>query len=168
MLQVEQDRSSMERLSRLCNKAAEKALLVLGLTMAVVVICQVFSRYVLNHSLFWSEELARYLLVWLSFFGASVAYYRNAHPSMDLLYARIPVSSQRLSRIVVHLLCLVFFLLMLWYGCAFALFVKNQTTPALSLPKWTIFSIIPASGMIMAIHATAKLYREILFGGKKR
>ncbi len=59
--------SPLERLSTSCNRYTEGFLLLLGLTMAAVVILQVFCRYILNYSLFWSEELARFLLVWLTF-----------------------------------------------------------------------------------------------------
>lgn len=162
MRAVQEMESVAERLSHTCNHCAERSLLLLGLLMTVIVILQVFSRYILNHSLFWSEELSRYLLVWLTFLGASVAYRRNMHPGVDFLYSRMPRELKRYSRILVHILSLVFFLVMVWYGCTFAYFVKAQTTPALSLPKWSIFAIIPISGMLLSLHATAKLCHELV------
>ena len=80
---------TLERISTACNRCAEYLLLLLGLSMTATVILQVFSRYILNHSLFWSEELARYLLVWLTFIGATVAYHRNMHPGVDFLFKRL-------------------------------------------------------------------------------
>ena len=152
-----------KRISHTGNFFAERSLLFLGLTMAAVVISQVFCRYIFNHSLFWSEELARYLLVWLTFLGASVAYQRDMHPGVDFLYSRMPMRFKRYSRLLIHILSLALFSVMIWYGCKFAYFVKAQTTPALSLPKWSIFSIIPISGMLLFLHATAKLLQELLF-----
>ena len=52
----------------------------MAMAMAAVVAAQVFWRYGLNASLFWSEELARHLLVWMTFLGASTAYRRRVHP----------------------------------------------------------------------------------------
>ena len=75
----------LKEVSSVCNTWVERSLAILGITMAAVIILQVIFRYVLNHSLFWSEELARYLLVWLTFLGASSAYYRKVHPGIDLL-----------------------------------------------------------------------------------
>jgi hypothetical protein len=72
--------SVLDKLSFTINSWIEYLLFGLGFTMTVVVAVQVFFRYVLNQSLFWSEELARYLLVWLSFLGASVAYRDNHRP----------------------------------------------------------------------------------------
>jgi len=152
--------SALERLSSSCNTCSESSLLVLGLTMTVIVIVQVFCRYILNHSLFWSEELARTLLVWLTFIGASVAYYRCIHPGIDIFYRRFSRRIKRYARIAVHGTSLTFFLVMVWYGSHFTYFVRLQTTPALSLPKWVIFLVIPVSGFILALHALAYLSKE--------
>jgi TRAP-type C4-dicarboxylate transport system permease small subunit len=153
--------TTAERISLACNRYTERSLLVLGLTMSVIVIAQVFCRYVLNHSLFWSEELARYILVWLTFLGSSVAYFRGMHPGINIIYRRLPAQMRRLVKILVLLLSLVFFMIMIWYGAQFSFFVRAQTTAALTLPKWIIFSIIPVSGAILSLHTVAMLTGEI-------
>ena len=94
--------SILVKLSRSVNKWIEFVLFGLGLSMSIIVAVQVFCRYVLNHSLFWSEELTRYLLVWLNFLGASVAYYRKVHPGIDVIYSRMPDSIQRTAAITVN------------------------------------------------------------------
>ena len=153
--------SGLDWLSLRINRIAEISVGCLGLTMTGVVILQVFFRYGLNHSLFWSEELARYLLIWLTFLGTSVAYHRSAHPSVNLLQSRLSPARKRQSRIFVHGVSLVFFLILVWYGLEFAYFVRAQTTPALSLPKWLVFSIIPVSGTILVLHCLAFLRRDL-------
>jgi TRAP-type C4-dicarboxylate transport system permease small subunit len=150
---------AIEQLSSYCNRYAEYFLLLLGSSMTAIVILQVFCRYALNHSLFWSEELARYLLVWLTFVGATVAYHRNMHPGVDVIFKRLQRKSRTRIRLFVHLISLVFFLILIWYGCNFAYFIRAQTTPALSLPKWLVFSVIPLSGLLFTLHCLAFLYR---------
>lgn len=150
---------TIERLSSACNRYAEWFLLLLGITMTATVILQVFSRYVLNHSLFWSEELARYLLVWLTFIGATVAYHRSMHPGVDVIFKRLERKNRQRIKRLVHLVSLIFFLVMIWYGCTFAYFIRVQTSPALALPKWLIFSIIPISGVVFSLHCGAFLFR---------
>ena len=152
--------TSIERLSNSCNRSTERLILLLGLTMTALVIVQVFCRYVLNHSLFWSEELARYLLVWLTFLGATVAYHRSMHPSINVVFRRLSKSGQLINRRLIHFISLIFFIILIWYGCSFSYFIRAQTTPALSLPKWLIFSIIPISGMIFVVHAFAFLQKD--------
>jgi TRAP-type C4-dicarboxylate transport system permease small subunit len=138
----------------------EYLLFILGISLTGVVAAQVFYRYVLNHSLFWSEELARYLLVWLSFLGASAAYYRKVHPGVDLLYRQLPASLRKICRLCVHLVSLLLFGTMIIYGVKFAYFVRMQISPALYLPKWIIFSIIPISGTILLIHGLAFMLND--------
>ena len=152
--------TAIERLSISCNRYAEQLLLLLGGSMTAIVILQVFCRYVLNYSLFWSEELARYLLVWLTFIGATVAYHRNMHPGVDFLFKRLAKENRdRITRLI-HLVSLLFFFIMIWYGSGFAYFIRMQTTPALSLPKWLVFLIIPISGVIFSLHGVAFLLHK--------
>jgi len=151
----------LERLSYAVNRGVEMALFGLGFGMAVIVAVQVFFRYVLNHSIFWSEELARFLLVWLTFLGASVAYYRRGHASIDVIFARLTGPGRKAAALTVHLICLAFFLILVIYGWSFAHFVRLQISPALSLPKWIPHGILPLSGAILALHAVTRLIGEL-------
>ena len=152
---------ALERISHSVNRWVEYILFGLGFAMSVVVAVQVFSRYALNHSLFWSEELARYLLVWLTFLGASVAYRRNMHPGIDIVYAQMSVPIQRMISIFIHFISTALFGVMICYGIQFSYFVRLQISPALNLPKWMVFSIIPLSGIIFMIHGITFLVDEI-------
>jgi TRAP-type C4-dicarboxylate transport system permease small subunit len=143
----------IERLSHLLNRAAEHSLFGLGIGMAMIVAAQVFFRYILNHSLFWSEELARYLMVWLTFLGAGVAYYRRVHPGIDILTRHLSRGHQRRLEMLIHAICLGFFSILVVYGIRFAWFVRLQISPALSIPKWIVFAVIPVSGVILVVHS---------------
>ena len=155
--------STLTKISDAINDWIERLLFGLGLTMAILVAVQVFFRYVLNQSLFWSEELARYLLVWLTFLGASAAYYRKANPGVDFLYARVGPRLRRTADVLIHCVSMGLFAVMIVSGIKFAFFVRLQISPALNLPKWLIVSIIPASGLILMFHGltflTAALQR---------
>jgi TRAP-type C4-dicarboxylate transport system permease small subunit len=155
----------IDRLSCSINHWIEYLLFGLGLSMAFIVALQVFFRYVLNQSLFWSEELARFLLVWLTFLGATAAYRRKAHPGVDVLYLRLPFCLQKTAKIVTHLVSISLFMVMLIYGYQFAYFIRLQISPALNLPKWTVLSIIPISGLIFTIHGLAFLIDAFSRGG---
>ncbi|OEU66360.1 MAG: C4-dicarboxylate ABC transporter permease [Desulfobacterales bacterium PC51MH44] len=157
---------ALEKLSRSINNWVEFLLFGLGFSMSVIIAVQVFCRYVLNHSLFWSEELARYLLVWLTFLGASVAYYRNVHPGIDVIYARMPNSIQKITAITVHLVSMTLFGIMIIFGTKFSYFVRLQISPALNLPKWLIFTIIPISGLILMLHSLTFFLNELKGKGR--
>ena len=93
----------LDKLSTGINRTVEYLLFGMGLGMTLLVAAQVLLRYVFNHSIFWSEELSRFLLVWLTFLGASVVYYRGAHACVDFLYTRFGPQSRRAMNIVVYL-----------------------------------------------------------------
>ena len=151
----------MMRLSAKVNRTLEYNLAISGILMTLIVVLQVFFRYVLNHSLFWSEELARYLLIWLTFTGASVGYYRGAHPGVDFFHSRLSIKWQISSNLLVHLLSMALFGVMIVKGGAFAWFVRMQISPALSLPKWIIMGVVPVSGIILMVHGVAFFLRDI-------
>ena len=151
-----------QKLSLGLNLAVEGGLFALGLTMAVIVITQVFFRYVVNDSLFWSEELARYLLVWLTFLGATSAYYRGVHPKIESLAKLAPSKVRLASRVLVHLVSLALFAVLIIYGAKFSYFVRFQITPALNIPKWTVTSVIPVSGVIFCFHNLRMLLEELM------
>ncbi|MDF1590599.1 MAG: TRAP transporter small permease [Desulfobacterales bacterium] len=153
--------SPLDRLSTTLNATIEKSLFVIGFSMAALVAVQVFFRYVLNHSLFWSEELARFLLIWLTFLGASVAYHRRAHPGIDMFSLLLPACLKKSAVICVHLASIGLFSVMIVYGCQFAYFVRLQISPALYLPKWIIFGIVPFSGGVLMLHALALFVRGL-------
>lgn len=157
---------ALERLSRSLNHWIEYLLFGLGISMAFIVATQVFFRYALNQSLFWSEELARFLLVWLTFLGATVAYRRKVHPGIDVLVARMQPPLQKASILLTHLASMGLFAVMVIYGSQFAYFVRLQISPALYLPKWIILSIIPVSGLILMVHGTTFLL-EVLKRGDR-
>ena len=143
----------LDTLCRKVNRSLEYLLFGLGFSMALLVAVQVFFRYVLNSSLFWSEELARYMLVWLSFAGAGVAYFRNLHPGVDVLTSRLPAGGRRAARMLVHLVTMGLALVMVIAGTQFAWFVRMQITPALGLPKWVVLAVIPAGGLVLFLFA---------------
>jgi TRAP-type C4-dicarboxylate transport system permease small subunit len=151
----------LETISRAVDRWVVRLLFILGISMTVIVALQVFCRYGLNRSLFWSEELARYLMVWLTFLGATTAYRRGMHPGVDVLTTRMPSGLRRGFALLVHLISMAFFLAMVVYGIEFAHFVRLQISPALGLPKWIVLGAIPVAGAVLMIHTLVRLAQEV-------
>jgi TRAP-type C4-dicarboxylate transport system permease small subunit len=152
-------------LSDRLNQAAQWALCAVGMGMALTIALQVFFRYALNQSLFWSEELGRMLLVWLTFLGASVAYKRGAHLGVDVVAARLTGRAARIMRVAMLGVSLFFFLVMSVWGVKFFLFIQAQQTTTLGFSKQVPFVMVPVGGMLMSLHALSFLMHE-LFGDK--
>jgi len=148
------------QLSMGLGKAEDTALWVMGAAMAAIVAIQVACRYLFNASLFWSEEAARYLLIWLTFVGAAAAFRRGAHPRVTALVGRLPAPARPVMARLADLVSTGLFIGMIVWGTQFAWFVRHQTTPALGLPKWMVMAALPVGGLCLSIHAMAGLTRR--------
>jgi TRAP-type C4-dicarboxylate transport system permease small subunit len=146
------------------NRWVEAFLFVIGLGMALLMGAQVFSRYVLNHSIFWSEEVGRMSLVWLSFLGASAAYKRHLHIGIDFLVRRFPAPLKRTIEIGIILISLIFFGILIIYGFSFARFVSAQKTAALGISQAIPYIALPLSGGLFFLHGLSHLL-ELMTGG---
>lgn len=93
------------------NRLAESACVILFVLDLVVLAVQVLFRYVLRSALPWTEELARSLLVGVTFWGAAVAVFRNSHVRFEFLLRRIPPAISMAIQVIGDLLCLVYLIL---------------------------------------------------------
>ena len=117
---------------------------------------QVFFRYALNHSLFWSEAFARVCLVWLTFLGATIAYKRKAHLGVNYFVKKLPLTAQNMSKGFVKIFSLFFFAILVIFGFKFTLFLAPQIAPGLNIPAWIPFSVIPLSGIVFFVHGVSE------------
>jgi len=138
------------RLSAWLNQLAEWMLSLVGMAMALVIGLQVLFRYGFNNSLFWSEELGRLLLIWLTFLGASVAYRRGAHIGLDVLAARLGPGARRAARVAALTASLLFFAGLAWWGAQFAHFSRLQGTTTLGVSKLVPFVMAPVGGALIS------------------
>ncbi len=155
------------RISDTLGRLVDVGLAMLVLTMSAVIFSQVISRYLFNHSLFWSEELGRCLLVWVTFLGASAAYKRAVHARIEIydtirrLPGRLGPIAVRCARLVSHGAGLVLFFVMVRYGFSFFAFLKFQQTTSLGVSKQVPFIIVPISGILLLIHAVTFIFEDI-------
>jgi len=149
--------AGVRRASDGVNRGVEALLFVLGLGMALLMGAQVFSRYVLNHSLFWSEEVGRMTLVWLAFLGASAAYKRRLHIGIDFLVRGLPPRLRRVLDAGVVVASMGFFGVMTVYGWKFMWFVSSQKTAALGIPQSIPYLVLPLSGSLLLLHGLDRL-----------
>jgi TRAP-type C4-dicarboxylate transport system permease small subunit len=110
---------------------------------------QVTSRYILNFPLDWSETLARFSLIWLTFIGGATAFRRREHFALDTDLARkIPRSTRR--RIRAGLL-VIFGLFLLWAGWETTLASHNLWAPELGVKQSVAFVCVPISAFFIVV-----------------
>lgn len=150
--------SRLERLSRAVNAAVEKALLVIGAAICLILFAQVVFRYA-GASLGWSEEVSRHLLVAITFLGGSVAYRRASFIGLKGLGHRLGPVAQRAVVAALQLMTLGCFALILWFGAAYTVKAAEHTTASLQIPMAVPFAVIPTAAAIFLLHVVADLVR---------
>jgi len=118
----------------------------------------VFTRYLLGDQARWTEELARFLMVWLAFLGAALAYVRQAHLGVDVLVERMEPAARKVVMLVEHAVVFLFAVFVLGFGGA-ELFrerlASGQTMPALGIFKAWQYLCVPVSGALIGLIAIA-------------
>jgi len=129
-------------------------LAVIVLLMSVLVLVtsyQVFSRYVLNQPLRWSEELSRYLLVWIVFLGAWAALKEGRHLGMDILSRRIPPRWRPRLGVFVDAVVLAFLIAVLSIAPEILEITSRQRSAVLRVPMSLIYLAFPVGAALMSV-----------------
>jgi len=125
--------------------------IVLMLVMTVTVCLQILFRYVFNIPLGWSEEMARFAFVWVSFFGASALMRIREHINVTIFLDRFPARLQAVAVFLANLvavICVYFFIV---GGIALTTNEWRQLAPAMEIPMGWVYLAIPISSGLMGI-----------------
>lgn len=126
------------------------------LVLTADVLLGVFSRKVLGDQVRWTEELARFLLIWISFLGGAIAYLDDKHLGVDLLVDRIHPAARRLARIVTHGMVFAFAFFVMGIGgtqLVIDRFDSGQVLSALQINKAWFYLAVPVSGYVISLFA---------------
>jgi len=145
----------LDLLSRELNRLAEWVMIVLLAALTLLVGVQIAGRFLFGYSIFWSDELARFLLAWSAFLGMSVGARRGAHPAVDSLVRALPPGAARVAFGVAVACSLLFFLLMVGYGGLLVQRTWLQRSPSLGLRMGLPYLAVPVAGILMGLHTIA-------------
>ncbi|RST87000.1 TRAP transporter small permease [Aquibium carbonis] len=132
-------------------------------TLAVVVFLQFFTRYVLNNSLGWTEEIARYLLIGVTFVGAVTAVRKESHIAVELVYRWLPRRARFALQIAVDLVALAFYGITAWL-CVTLAQRTQQMMGAIDLPKSIVYWAVAACFAAMTVYGAVVLVRHLRTG----
>ena len=110
----------------------------------------------------WSEETARYLLIWLTFLGACLAFQRGRHIAVTVIADRLPPPAPRITRAFVALVTLTFMITLAKVGYEYMDLQSYQRSAALQIPMSSVYVIMPLSAGIMAFMALIDLLEALV------
>ena len=134
------------------DKVLGRALVSIMTIMVINVIWQVFSRYVLGAPSSFTDELARFLMIWIGVLGAAYVAGRDGHVSIDVLARRGSLKNQKRLKQIVRMAIVLFCLLAMVIGglrLVYITYVLDQYSPALGLPLALVYLVIPISGLLI-------------------
>jgi TRAP-type C4-dicarboxylate transport system permease small subunit len=137
----------MKTLLHWCHRLLIWLLIGAVAVLVVPVTLQIISRYTaLIPSYIWTEELARFMFIWMVMLGAMIGVRESTHFEVDV-WPALGARSNALLRIVSHVFVLVFALVFVWWGVEFTRFGWDQLSEIAELPMWTIFIAWPVAGV---------------------
>jgi TRAP-type transport system small permease protein len=150
-------RARVEKLRGVVDRALNALAVVLFLMVFAVVLLQVFMRYVLNSPLVWSEELARYAFVWVSFLGWVLATRSGTHIRIGAFVDMMPATARRTIRWFNALLVILFAVVLAWYGGRMVL--KNTDVPTITLffSYAMVYAAVPFSCALIVFYTLVRI-----------
>jgi TRAP-type transport system small permease protein len=157
-------------LDRLCDvlvAAVRWVCIVLAAAIFVIVIAAVIARYGFGQAVSWTEEVPRYLLIWVSFLGAAACVLRREHVGFDVLLNALPDKARRAMSVAISLMMFAFGVVMLRYGIDFVRDFGGDLMETIPFRNYWYYPAMPVSGFLMMVFAL-KLVADELTGRTPR
>lgn len=140
-------------MGRLVDRLEEGGVVLVLAVMTVVAFVNVVTRYLVQYSLAFTEEIVVSLFVWLTLLGTAVGFREGAHLAFSYLIERAPRPLRRLALAASTLLSVALFALLLWFGLGQ---VQNErllgtTSEALAVPQWWYTAGIPVVSALIIV-----------------
>lgn len=137
--------------SNALEKITAIPLIIIGGLMLGVILVGTFWRYVLNDPILWTEEAARYLMIWMALIAASISMKRREHVSMQLLVGKLPPFIRRIMETLTSLAVAYFLYVLTREGIVMVLSARSQISPALGVSMfWPLLSVPLAGALTLA------------------
>jgi TRAP-type C4-dicarboxylate transport system permease small subunit len=159
------DSFGLKIIAKIRDKTLEVFVMIIVSGMVLDVLWQVFTRLILKNPAVWTEETSTILLMWTGILGASLAYGKKAHVSMEYFAQKLSVQNGKILDLVVTLLVAVFaFYVMLIGGIRYIVttFQTGQTSPTLGIKTGYFYLCLPISAFFMLTYCVEFFAEDML------
>lgn len=154
----------LNKIGEILEKISSIIVIILTAVMCVTILLQVAMRYFFNSPLVWSEELARYAMIWVTFLGTAIAQKRGTLVCVDMFVNMMSEKVKNILGIVCNIIELIFGGVLAYYSFIFAYGASSfvQTSTALHVPMWIVYTCVPLGFTMIFYHALVKLLNRII------
>jgi TRAP-type C4-dicarboxylate transport system permease small subunit len=130
--------------------------------MSLVIIFQVFSRFFLGMPLPWSEELARFIMIYTVFVGAAIALRYQKLIAVEVVSERLSFKKRRVLKITIHVIAIILFAILFVKGIEMTGKVHAQLSAAMQVPMSIPYASIPIGALLLTMNAIAVIIEMML------
>lgn len=150
----------LNKVSDAVNTVAEYFCAIALGVMSVVVFAQVLFRLT-SGSLPWSEELARYLMIYMVYVGTSIGVKKGSHIAVEVVMDRCPKKVQKVVEVLVTLLMIAAFVILCYYGMKIVNITMMQKSPAMQIKMGYVYMSMVLGGALMLLHSVNNIINTI-------
>jgi len=150
-------------LRKTIDKILERILMTIMAIMVVNVLWQVFTRYIMGNPSSFTDELARYLMIWIGVLGAAYVSGKRLHVSIDFLPSKFNAVTQKKLAQVVNFIIIVFSIGAMVIGggrLVYVSFILGQQSPALQIPLAVVYFALPISGILIVFYKISDILNK--------
>jgi TRAP-type C4-dicarboxylate transport system permease small subunit len=151
-------------IKKVLDRSLEVLVMVVVAVLVVDVLWQVFTRFILRDPSSWTEELATFMLIWVSLLGAAVALNRGSHLGIDYFVGKLSVKQRVCTEVFVFICISLFSLLVMMIGGASLVrstLELGQESPALGVKVGYVYLAIPISGFFLVLYSVIGLVERV-------
>jgi len=151
----------VKKIARVLHKVEESLLIVFFSTMCIMLTMQILFRYVFNAPISFTEELSRYLQIWITFIGIGFGIRYNAHISLTLFKEKMGDKVGNILSLICYLLIIIVSVLILIASPDF-LRQQNKNSSVMQIPMELVYGSIPVGFISCIMYTISKMVRVIL------
>jgi len=153
----------LKKIERAIDATMQPMVFAAMVALIAVITLQIVSR-VFFTAVGWTEELARFLLVWITFLGATLAFQRGRHIAVTFIVNAMPGRLRQVTRILAVAIILGFMVALVLVGYRYTQMQSFQTSASLGWSMTYVYSIIPVCGALMGWYALVDLVELVSEG----
>ena len=152
----------LDRFANLLVTAVRWVCIVLASALFIVVVAAVVARYGFGEAVSWTEEVPRYLLIWISFLAAAVGVLNRDHVGFDVLFNALPKPIRRALGVALSALILMFGWIVFRYGITFVQDFGSDLMETIPYTNYWYYPAMPISGLLIMVFAFKLIVDEIV------
>ncbi|XVH03252.1 TRAP transporter small permease [Eubacteriales bacterium KG126] len=143
------------------NKTEEICLVIMFALMVIAIFLQIIMRFVFNNSLSWSEELGKFIFVWISWLGISIGQRKNEHIKITMIINKLPLKLQNFIEIIANMILIAILAVTIYYAVLLVHFQQNVNYAGIKIStSWGYLSLVLGCSF-MGLRIFGRIYENI-------